>query len=87
MAKKRGRPPVDRDKAKAEYLEVRLEVAEKEAFRDAAGLAGLPLSAWVRERLRRAARQELEESGRPVAFLPRPGRKGASPARSVEDDA
>ena len=75
MAKKRGRPPVDPGKAKAEYLEVRLEVAEKEAFKEAADLAGLALSAWVRERLRRVARKELEESGQPVAFLPRRGRE------------
>jgi uncharacterized protein (DUF1778 family) len=76
MAKKRskrGRPPVDPQKAKAEYLEVRLEVAEKQAFKDAADLAGLALSAWVRERLRRIAREELEESDRPVAFLVRDG--------------
>jgi uncharacterized protein (DUF1778 family) len=76
MARKRGRPPVDPEKAKAEYLDVRLEVAEKEAFKEAADLAGLALSAWVRERLRRAARQELEESGRSVPFLPNGGKKG-----------
>ena len=75
MAKKRGRPPVDPDKAKAEYLEVRLEVAEKEAFKDAAELAGLPLSSWVRERLRKAARHELEASGLPVRFLSQRARK------------
>jgi hypothetical protein len=71
MAKKRGRPRVDSTKAKAELLEVRLEVAEKEAFRGAAELAGLALSAWVRERLRRAARKELQEANRPVPFLDR----------------
>ncbi len=75
MGKKRGRPPVDPSKAKVEYLEVRLEVAEKQAFKDAADLAGLPLSTWVRERLRRTARKELEEAGRPVAFLNSVGRK------------
>ena len=73
MAKKRGRPPVGPEKTKAEYLEVRLEVAEKQAFKEAADIAGLALSAWVRERLRRAARKELEESGRPIAFLPSVG--------------
>lgn len=69
MAKKRGRPPVGSDKAKADYLEVRLEVAEKQAFKEAANLAGLALSAWVRERLRRAAREELKKADKPVAFL------------------
>ena len=51
-------------------LEVRLEEAEKRAFKNAADLAGLPMSTWVRERLRRAAREELEGAGMPVAFLP-----------------
>lgn len=69
MAKKRGRPPVGPEKTKAEYLEVRLGVAEKQAFKEAADLAGLALSAWVRERLRRVARKELEEAGKSVPFL------------------
>jgi hypothetical protein len=74
MGKKRGRPPVAPGKSKAEYLEVRLESSEKEAFKEAAELAGLALSAWVRERLRLAARKELEEAGRSAAFLPNPGK-------------
>jgi hypothetical protein len=57
-------------KRKEELLQIRLEVLEKQAFEDAASLAGLALSAWVRERLRLSARRELEESGRTVAFLP-----------------
>jgi hypothetical protein len=69
MGRKRGRPPLDPDQAKAEYLEVRLEATEKQAFKDAADVAGLALSTWVRERLRRVARKELEDVGRPVAFL------------------
>jgi hypothetical protein len=68
---KRGRPRKDGDRLKADYLDIRLAVAEKQAFRDAADLAGLDLSAWVRERLRVTARKELEASGRPVAFLER----------------
>jgi hypothetical protein len=71
MARKRGRPPVDPEKAKAIHLDIRLEVAEKQAFKDAADLAGLGLSAWIRERLRRAARKELEEASLPVSFLKR----------------
>ena len=68
MAKKRtGRLP--RDKTKGDYLEVRLDADEKQAFKDTADLAGLALSAWVRERLRLAARKELEGAGRTVAFL------------------
>lgn len=64
---KRGRPPKDR--RKAEYLDIRLEAAEKQAFKDAASLAGLDLSAWVRERLRVAARKELGGANLPVRFL------------------
>jgi hypothetical protein len=50
-------------------LEVRLESREKQAFKDAAELAGLSLSAWLRDRMRRVARQELQEFGRKVAFM------------------
>lgn len=50
-------------------LEIRVESTEKQAFKDAAALAGIPVSTWVRERLRRAAVRELEEAARPIAFL------------------
>ena len=66
---KTGRPKKTAAETKADYLEVRLDSDEKQAFRDAATVAGLPLSAWVRERLRRVARKELEEIGQPIAFL------------------
>ena len=66
---KRGRPRKEGDRLKADYLDIRLGAAEKQAFRDAADLAGLDLSAWVRERLRMLARKELEAADRPVAFL------------------
>ena len=56
-------------KRKAEMLQVRLNAGEKTAFEDAAGLAGIALSAWVRERLRLNAARELEAASRPVAFL------------------
>ncbi len=49
-------------------MELRLDAAEKRAFWDAASLSGMALSVWVRERLRKAARKELEDAGRPVAF-------------------
>ena len=57
--------------AKGEYLELRLDVTEKQAFKDAATLSGMALSVWVRERLRKAARKELEDADKPVAFLDR----------------
>jgi hypothetical protein len=54
---------------KAELLQVRIDSAEKEAFTEAATLAGIALSAWVRERLRMNAARELEAAQRSVAFL------------------
>ena len=76
----RGRPKKDAGRTKGEYLDIRLEAAEKQAFRDAANLAGLDLSAWVRERLRATARKELEGARLPVAFLA----KAPAPDRSAE---
>jgi len=66
---KRGRPKSE--KVKGEYMELRLDVAEKEAFVKAAEAAGMSLSAWVRARLRRASMKELQDMGLPVAFLER----------------
>jgi hypothetical protein len=42
---------------------------EKTAFKDVAVLSGASLSMSVRQRLRTAALHELEEAGKPVAFL------------------
>lgn len=56
-----------------EYLEVRLTIEEKQAFKEAAELAGIGLSTWVRERLRRLARQELGDG---AAFLQKHSQKG-----------
>lgn len=55
--------------AKVEAIEVRLTASEKETFGDAARLAGISLSSWVRERLRWAAIRELQEAARPVAVF------------------
>ena len=63
----RGRPRSD--KRLDQYLEMRVASDEKQAFRDAADLAGIPLATWARERLRRAAVRELEEAAIPIAFL------------------
>jgi len=52
---------------KAKYLEVRVSESEKQAFQDAADLAGISLSTW--ERLRHVAVRELEAAARPIAFL------------------
>ena len=66
-----GRPAKGSGEKKGEYLEVRLDSDEKRAFNDAAKLAGLQLSTWVRERLRSTARKELEGADLPVAFMPK----------------
>jgi uncharacterized protein (DUF1778 family) len=69
MKKKQGAPRKSADKAKAELIQLRVNTAEKQAFVAAADLDGKKLSEWIRDRLRRLSRQELEEAGRTVAFL------------------
>lgn len=54
---------------KTETMEIRLQTEEKRAFQGAAELAGIPLSAWVRERLRGAAIRELEGAGLKIPFI------------------
>lgn len=55
--------------AKCETIQIRLTSLEKAGLVDAAQLAGIPISAWVRERLRLAAIRELEAAGRRVPFV------------------
>jgi len=69
MKKKRGAPKKSANQAKGSLLQVRVNAAEKRAFSDAAGLDGKKTSEWVRDRLRRLAREELERAGLSVAFL------------------
>jgi uncharacterized protein (DUF1778 family) len=59
------------DGRKEDYMELRLDASEKETFVQAAKVAGMSLSGWVRDRLRRASRKELEDMDMPVAFLER----------------
>ena len=54
---------------KSEWVKIRIAGDEKQAFQDAADLAGVSLSAWMRERLRKSAIRELEEASRPIQFL------------------
>jgi len=51
-------------------IQIRLQSAEKDGFEEAAALAGISLSSWVRERLRLSAIRELESAGRRVPFIP-----------------
>ena len=71
MTKKRGAPPKSADERKAAITQIRLLATEKAGFEAAAGLAGLSLSAWMRERLRSVAKEELAEHGQTPAFLPK----------------
>jgi hypothetical protein len=54
---------------KTDLLQLRLLATEKDSFQRAADISGIALSAWVRERLRAAARRELVEVGEQVPFL------------------
>jgi len=54
---------------KEEVVIIRLSAPEKAGFREAADIAGIGLSTWIRERLRRAAARELEEAGRIAPFI------------------
>jgi uncharacterized protein (DUF1778 family) len=65
--KQKGRPK--QIETRTESIEIRLGSLEKKSFRDAANLAGVSTSSWIRERLRRAAIRELEEAAIPIAFL------------------
>jgi hypothetical protein len=64
------------------YLKVTIKVHpdEKLAFEEAAAFAGISLSGWIRERLRKVAREELKAAGLPVAFL-------VNDAKRVREDA
>lgn len=55
--------------AKTGVVRMRVAEPEKTAFEEAAELAGISLSAWMRERLRLAAIRELENAGRSVPFI------------------
>ncbi len=54
---------------KSQILQIRLTDAEKQGFQAAADLAGIPLSSWVRERLRLAAIRDLESVGQKIPFV------------------
>jgi hypothetical protein len=54
---------------KTEWLKLRITPGEKEGFQTVAEIAGLSLSGWARERLRRAAIRELEDASRPIPFI------------------
>ena len=63
---------------KEQVLQIRLAAEEKQGFAAAAEIAGIPLSSWVRERLRLAAIRDLESAGQQVPFVKPFQVKGAS---------
>jgi uncharacterized protein (DUF1778 family) len=54
---------------KTETMKIRLSEQEKQTFEKAAELSGIAVSAWMRDRLRRAARRELQDANQAVPFL------------------
>jgi hypothetical protein len=64
MNAKRGRPAMSDPDRKARYLQVRVTDAELETFGVAADIEGMAVSAWVRNRLRAAAKKELAAAGK-----------------------
>jgi hypothetical protein len=55
--------------AKTETIQIRISEVEKQGFVAAADLAGIPISSWVRERLRLAAIRDLESAGLKIPFV------------------
>ena len=54
---------------KDQVVQIRVTASEKAGFVEAAAMAGIPLSSWVRERLRLTAIRELENAGRKIPFI------------------
>jgi len=50
-------------------IQIRLTAAEKDTFTDAAELAGVSMSAWVRASLLSKAADDLKRAGRDVPFI------------------
>lgn len=74
MTAKRGRPTADESDRKGRYIQVRATDAERETFGMAADLEGLTMSAWIRNRLRAAAKSELAAAGEkaPISAVQKP---------------
>ncbi len=59
MDTKRGRPPKTEEERAAERLEIRIATADKVSWQEAADRAGMKLSAWIKDRLEKAAKREI----------------------------
>ena len=58
METKRGRPPKTDEERALERIELRVVTADKVSWQEAADRAGMKLSAWIRDRLEKAAKRE-----------------------------
>lgn len=67
--KGRGRPKKGSAERKSTSVLLRMEPREKEGFESAAGLAGVPLAIWMRERMRAAAVAEFRKAGKDNPFV------------------
>ena len=54
---------------KKKTIQIRISDLEKDGFEKAAELAGISLSAWIRERLRTSAIRELENANKKIPFI------------------
>ena len=61
MATTRGRPPKPDGERAEEVFQLRLTSADKALWREAAERAEIPLAAWIRDRLVRAATRDLKK--------------------------
>jgi hypothetical protein len=57
MEKRMGRPPLDPADAKSQVFQIRLTGAERGSYEAAAKRSGKTLTAWIRDRLNRAAKR------------------------------
>lgn len=64
---------------RSDNILIRVNKAEKEGFQAAANLAGISLSAWIRERLRGIASVKLEDANYVVGFFDYDEKKTARP--------
>ena len=69
QSKRCAGPEISSAQLQTEYLDVRFVIAEKQGFNAAAELAGMPVTAWVRNWLRQATRVELKSAARSVPLL------------------
>ena len=58
----RGRPPKPADEKAEERLELRIASADKAEWQEAADRAEVKLSAWIRDRLNKAAKREARQN-------------------------